>query len=127
MSLAEVLEDSLSAVILTRHTLLEPEVALRVVYDKPPEWGTLHEWQAFGSGFGRETDGSGWWVFSLFYSDTEAADADQPELLDRVRGYTSAIALPGADPPFDSCGEFTSEVRKLPSGSILTGLHNTTG
>jgi hypothetical protein len=90
--IGEALWDTLSAAILPR------DVALDVSHTHPsPQfqhqetWGTLHEWEAVGFGFGRDADGSEWAVISLFYRDLNAAEADVGELVHRMETYETSV------------------------------------
>ena len=130
-SLALSLGGPLSAVLLTRSTVLEPEVAKPPQYEKPDEWGDLHQWEALGMGYGI-SEGVPWMAISLFYPDRDAALADAGELTLRMSDYDSAIplmypdlreeALAGSpDRPFDSiCGTIDATARRDESGSTLT-------
>jgi hypothetical protein len=94
-------------------------------YERPAEWGTLPEWEALGASFSRGDDGP-WWVVSLFYSDPGAADADADELLQRMRGYDTALTElmeRGAwvQQPIDrSCSQLTADVQRYAASSTLT-------
>ena len=92
-SIALALGDPLSAGLFTREAIMDPEVGLSAgfsQFEKPAEWGTLHEWSDMGAGYGRDEEGD-WWVISLFYSDPGAADADADELIQRMWGYDTAL------------------------------------
>jgi hypothetical protein len=71
--LAVSLRQPLSAALLSREAVLEPEeFARKLVYEKPAEWGDLHQWEALGAGYS-VIEGSPWWAISVFYPDPEAA------------------------------------------------------
>ena len=130
-SLALSLGGPLSAALLTRSTVLEPEAAEPPRYEKPDKWGDLHQWEALGMGYGI-SEGVPWMAISLFYPDRDAALADAGELTLRMSDYDSAIplmypdlreeALAGSpDRPFDSiCGTIDATARRDESGSTLT-------
>jgi hypothetical protein len=86
--LAVSLRQPLSAALLPREAVLEPEGFARklLVYEKPAEWGNLHQWEALGAGYS-VIEGSPWWAISLFYPHPEAAEADAGEIIDRMNGY----------------------------------------
>ena len=126
-AIALALDDSLSAVLLTREATLSPEAGVAggfSQYEKPAEWGTLHDWSDMGAGYGRDADGE-WWAISLFYPDQDAADADADELIERMWGYDTALTeLAGRvlpERPIDqSCSELTAETRQHEHGSTLS-------
>ena len=92
-ALALSLGGPLSAALLTRSTVLEPEVVSPPRYEKPDEWGDLHQWEAMAMGYG-VSDDVPWLALSLFYPDPDAAEADAGELTLRTSGYDTAIPLP---------------------------------
>lgn len=130
-SLAASLGDPLSAALLTRSAVLRLERGSSLIYNKPEEWGALHEWEALGAGY-VIADGSTWWGLSLFYPDTDAAGADAEELVRRMRDHKTEISLiyrepskeaPGQEPkyPFDEfCRSLSPHVRSDKNGSTLT-------
>ncbi len=130
-SLAASLGDPLSAALLTRSAVLQPERGSSLIYDKPEEWGALHGWEALGAGY-VIADGSTWWGLSLFYPDPEVAGADAEELVRRMSDHKTEISLihrepskeaPGQDPkrPFDEyCRSLSPRVRSDENGSTLT-------
>ena len=126
-SIALALGDPLSAGLFTREAIMDPEVGLSAgfsQFEKPAEWGTLHEWSDMGAGYGRDEEGD-WWVISLFYSDPGAADADADELIQRMWGYDTAlmelVERGWLQQPVDqSCGELTAEIRQHEHGSTLS-------
>jgi hypothetical protein len=131
--LAVSLRQPLSAALLPRPAVLEPEgFARKLAYEKPEDWGTLHQWEALGAGYG-VTEGIPWWAFSLYYPDAGAAEADASELRERMTGYHTAIiplmypdmseeGLAGAPryPSDQSCSALITDVTKFEDGSVLT-------
>ena len=91
-SLALSLGGPLSAALLTRSTVLEPKVVNPPRYEKPDDWGDLHQWEALGMGYGI-SEGAPWLALSLFYPDPDAAEADAGELALRMSDYDSAVPL----------------------------------
>ena len=126
-SIALALGDPLSAGLFTRETILNPEAGLSAgfsKYEKPAEWGTLHEWSDMGAGYGRGEEGE-WWVLSLFYSEPNAADADADELIQRMWGYDTALTelagqISPQQPVDQSCSQLTAETRQHEAGSTLS-------
>ena len=130
-ALALSLAGPLSAAFLTRSTVLEPEAVSPPRYDKPDEWGDLHQWEAMAMGYG-VSDGVPWLAISLFYADPDAAKADAGELTLRMSDYDSAIPLTHPelreeqlagmpDRPFDSiCGPLNATYSGDGNGSTLT-------
>ncbi|MCH8989813.1 MAG: hypothetical protein IIA92_13540 [Chloroflexi bacterium] len=129
--LAASLRNPLSAVLLTRSMVLEPEVAKPPRYEKPGEWGDLHQWEALGMGYGI-TEGAPWMALSLFYPDPDAAKADAGELTLRMSDYDSALRLTHPElreeqlaamlkRPLDAiCGALNTGYRSDENGSTLT-------
>ena len=126
-SIALALDNPLSAGFFTREAIMDPEVGLSggfSQYEKPEEWGTLHEWSDMGAGYGRD-EGGDWWVISLFYSDPDAADADADELIERMWGYDTSLMefarQVSLQKPIDqSCIELTADARRHEHGSTLS-------
>ena len=126
-SIALALGDPLSAGLLTREAILDYEFGDSVAlsqYEKPAEWGTLHEWSDMGAGYGRGEEGE-WWVLSLFYSEADAAVADADELIQRMRGYDTSLAWlverGWLQQPIDqSCSQLTADTRQHEDGSTLS-------
>ncbi len=126
--LAAALGDPLSAGFLTQEAILDhdtgPPPGLSQ-FEKPAEWGTLHEWSDLGAGYGRGEEGE-WWVISLFYPDPDAASADAEELLQRMQGYESAYPEYVErghliQQPIDhSCSQLTADAQTHEGGSILS-------
>ena len=131
LGIASSLEDPLSAVILTRLSVLEPGYLPALFYDKPTDWGTLNEWDLFAAGYGVSgTDRL--LTVSLYYADPNHAAEDAGELERRIQGYVTIVPqlLPGASPELAAgwpekpyaqmCGPLTSSVSSAGVGSILT-------
>ena len=125
--IALALGDPLSAGLLTREVVLNPESGSPVdlsQFEKPAEWGQLREWSDMGAGYGRSEEGE-WWVLSLFYSDPDAADADADELIERMWGYDTIlpelVERGWLQKPIDqSCSQLTADTRQDEHGSILS-------
>ena len=129
--IAASLRNPLSAVLLTRSTVLEPEGVNQPRYEKPEEWGNLHQWEALGMGYGISGGVPGF-ALSLFYQDPDAAEADWEELTLRMSGYDSAIPLMYPEmreeqlaamlqQPVDAiCGALNAGTRSGEIGSTLT-------
>ena len=126
-SIALALGDPLSAGLLTREAILNHESDGSVVlsqYEKPAEWGTLHEWSDMGAGYGRGEEGQ-WWVISLFYSEPDEAIADADELIQRMQGYDTSLAWlverGWLQQPIDqSCSQLTADTQQHEDGSTLS-------
>lgn len=124
---ARALGDPLSAALFTREELLHSEdpFADLAQYEKPAEWGTLHEWSDLGAGYGRGEEGE-WWIISIFYADPDAADADAEELINRMWGYDTAAAEfveqgGWMQNPIDQwCRDLTADTQAHEGGSILS-------
>ena len=127
---ALALGDPLSAALFTREGVMNPDAGAGLPpglsqYEKPAEWGTLHEWSDMGAGYGRGDEGD-WWVMALFYPDPDAADADADELLQRMMGYDTAfpeLVEQGVlvQRPIDhSCSQLMAAARPHEGGSILS-------
>ncbi len=125
------LRNPLSAALLTRSMFLGPNAAKPPRYDKPEEWGELHQWEAMGIGYGI-SGGIPQLTLSLFYSDPDAAEADAEELTLRMSDYDTAAALMYPDmgepqlaamiqQPVDTiCGALNAGYRSGDFGSILS-------
>ena len=88
--IGEALWDTLSTAIMPRSAALDTSrfsEGQRPHFKEQETWGTLHEWEAVGFGFGKDADGEKWYAVSLFYPDPEAAEADAPELVHRMETY----------------------------------------
>ena len=131
LGIAKSLGDPLSAVILTRPSVLEPEYLPALFYDKLSDWGTLNEWDLFGAGYG-VSDAGQYLTFSLYYPDPAHATQDAEELDRRISSYVTVVPklFPDASPqlaagwpkkPYDQmCGPLTSSTSNAGVGSILT-------
>lgn len=134
-SLALSLGGPLSAALMTRSMVLEPEVVKPPRYEKPEDWGDLHQWEALGIGYGIRDDVP-WMALSLFYPDPAAAEADAEELTLRMSNYESAIPLmypqfreeqlaamlgDGRDQPINAiCRTLDATISSDEIGSVLT-------
>ena len=131
LGIARSLGDPLSAVILTRPSVLEPENLPALFYDKPSDWGTLNEWEIFAAGYG-VSDAGQYLTFSLYYPDPAHATQDAEELERRIPSYVTIVPqlFPDAPPqlaagwpkkPYDQmCGPLTFSTGNAGVGSILT-------
>jgi len=129
--IGETLRNPLSAALLTRSMVLGPDAARPPRYDKPEEWGVLHRWEALGIGYGI-SGGTPQLTLSLFYLDSDAAEADAEELTLRMSDYDTAAALMYPEmgeaqlaamiqQPVDTiCGALNSGYRSGEFGSILS-------
>ena len=126
-NIALALGDPLSAGLLTREAILNHETDGSVVlsqYEKPAEWGTLHEWSDMGASYGRSEEGQ-WWVVSLFYSEPDAAYADADELIRRMRDYDTALTelveRGWPQRPIDqACSQLNAVIQQRENGSTLS-------
>ena len=126
-NIALALGDPLSAGLLTREAILNHETDGSVVlsqYEKPAEWGTLHEWSDMGASYGRSEEGQ-WWVVSLFYSRPGEAVADADELIQRMRGYDTALTelveRGWPQRPIDqACSQLNAVIQQRENGSTLS-------
>ena len=126
-SLSLAMKDPLAAVLLTRSAYLDPEGSEGLFYEtfeKPAEWGELHQWEALGAGYRRQADSTERITFALFYSDPDAAKSDEAELLGRMLDYT--LEHQGGAPgesvkPFMLwCDSLTADAQAQESGSTLS-------
>ena len=131
LAIGRSLGDPLSAVMLTRKSVLEPEHLPALFYDKPTGWGILNEWGLFAIGYG-VSGKDRLLTLSLYYPDPDDAAEDAGELKRRIPHYTTIVPqlLPGAPPqlaegwpekPYlEMCGPLTSSISNDETGSILT-------
>ena len=63
--------------LLTRPSALEPEgfEGFYETFEKPAEWGELHQWEVLAAGYRRDADGTEIITFAIFYTDPDAAEA----------------------------------------------------
>lgn len=131
LGVARSLGDPVSAVILTRPSVLEPGYLPALFYDKPSHWGTLNEWELFAVGYGVSgTDRLR--NISLYYPDPAHAAEDAGELEQRILSYFTIVPqlVPGASPQLAAgwpekpyaqmCGPLISSISNPGIGSILT-------
>ena len=131
LGVARSLGDPVSAVILTRPSVLEPGYLPALFYDKPSHWGTLNEWELFAVGYG--VSGTDRLLnISLYYPDPAHAAEDAGELEQRILSYFTIVPqlVPGASPQLAAgwpekpyaqmCGPLISSVSNPGIGSILT-------
>ena len=126
--IALALGNPLSAALFTREGIMDPDAGLPPglsQFEKPAEWGTLHDWSDLGAGYGRGEEGE-WWVISIFYADPDAAVVDADELLQRMQEYDSAFpefveqGVLVQRPIDHSCSELSAEAQPHEGGSILS-------
>ena len=121
--------DFLSAGVLDRQTVLEPNGADPLEYTKPADWGTLHDWDLFAAGYNASDEGRSL-TLGLFYTDADDASADADELVERMNNYPTNVAerypeatwLVDAWPerPMDRMFmEITSMVESQPEGAVV--------
>lgn len=94
VGIGEALWDALSVAILPRSVALDVSMIAegqQPQFKKQETWGTLHEWESVGFGFGRDADGSEWAAISLYYSDPDAAGDDAGELVHRLETYETSV------------------------------------
>ena len=131
LAISRSLGDPVSAVILTRKSVLEPEHLPALFYDKPTGWGVLNEWELFA--VGHAVSGADWLLtLSLYYPNPDDAAADAGELERRIPHYTTVVPqlLPDAPPELEEgwpekpyaqmCGVLTSSTSDAGDGSVLT-------
>jgi hypothetical protein len=56
-------------------------------FEIPSDWGSLHQYDLLGMGY-RDNGSEQYWDISLYYSDIEAARADGPEMVKRMKSYS---------------------------------------
>lgn len=116
---------------------MEPQGSAQLnddTYEKPEDWGEIHQWEALSSGFS-STESSRWWAISRYYPDSAAAEADSAEMIDRMNGYRTAITplmypnmsnvglAAAAEHPYvinELCTSLTPVYTSDQTGSILT-------
>ena len=135
LRLGETLWDTLSAAILPRSVALDTShisEQQQPQFKKQDTWGTLHEWESAGFGFGRDADGEKWYVISLFYPDPDAAGADASELVHRMETYEASVwpeLLQQGYPkhPFVGCEITSTSHASYLDGSVLTVRYRAPG
>ena len=92
--IGEALWDALSVAILPRSVALDVSGIVegqQPQFEKQETWGTLHEWESVGFGFGRDANGSEWAAISLFYPDASSAEVDVDELVHRMETCETSV------------------------------------
>ena len=121
-AIAAELSDPLTAVLLTRQAALHSDLGIPGDQvpgsnDRPDEWQALHEWEAFGAGFGK-TGETATLRFVLHYPHRDWAELDAEALVERVESY-----LPGLgrwDLVHEFCESWSPSARAHGNGSTLT-------
>ena len=120
--IAAELSDPLIAALLTRQAALHSDLGIPGDQvpgsdDRPERWQVLHEWEAFGAGFGTTAE-TATLRFVLYYPHPDWADLDAEALVERIESY-----LPGLgrwDPVHELCESWSPSVRVHGNGSTLT-------
>ena len=120
--IAAELSDPLTAVLLTRQAALHSDLGIPGDQvpgsdDRPEEWQALHEWEAFGAGFGKTAE-TATLRFVLYYPHPDWADLDAEALVERIESY-----LPGLgqwDRVHEFCESWSPSARVYDNGSALT-------
>jgi len=84
--------------------LIAPDRVLQLDPDTTPtfdlsaaaNWGTLHDYSMFGTGY-LDNGLERYWIISLYYNDKEAAAADSGELVSRLKSYSFNTHLEQAE------------------------------
>ena len=121
-AIAAELSDPLTAVLLTRQAALHSDLGIPGdqvpgTDDRPEEWQALHEWEAFGAGFGTTAE-TAILRFVLYYPRRDWAELDAEALVERIESY-----LPGLgswDLGHQFCQSWSPSVRAHGNGSALT-------
>jgi len=127
--IGEALWDTLSTAIMPRSAVLDTSrfsEVQRAQFEEQETWGTLHEWEAVGFGFGKDADAEKWYAVSLFYPDPDAAEADAPELVHRMETYETVYQDYPEHPFVDTEIVSTSHVT-YEDGSVLTVRYRAPG
>ena len=120
--IAAELSDPLTAALLTRQAALQSDLGIPGdqvpgTDDRPEAWQALHEWEAFGAGFGTTAE-TATLRFVLYYPHPDWAELDAEALVERIESY-----LPGLgrwDLVHDFCESWSPSVRVHGNGSTLT-------
>ncbi len=121
-AIAAELSAPLTAVLLTRQAALHSDLGIPGDQvpgsnDRPEEWQALHEWEAFGAGFGATAE-TATLRFVLHYPHPDWAGLDAEALVERIESY-----LPGLgrwDLVHQFCESWSSSARAHGNGSTLS-------
>ncbi len=89
--IAAELSDPLTAALLTREAALDPDFGIPREQvpgsgDRPEEWEVMHEWEAFGAGFGKTPETTAL-RFVPYYPHRDWAELDAETLVERIKSY----------------------------------------
>jgi hypothetical protein len=86
------------AVLITADRVLQADPDTTPTFDLPAasEWGTLHGYSLFGTGY-LDNGSERYWTISLYYNDKDAATADAGELVSRLESYVFNTHLAQAE------------------------------
>ena len=124
--IAAELSDPLTAALLTRQAALHSDLGIPGdqvpgADDRPEEWQALHEWEAFGAGFGTTAETATLrfvLYYPHYYPHPDWAELDAEALVERIESY-----LPGLgrwDLVHEFCESWSPSVRVHGNGSMLT-------
>ena len=121
-SMAAELSDPLTAVLLTREATLDPDFGIPREQvpgsaDRPEEWEVMHDWEAFGAGFGK-TPETTVLRFVLYYPHWDWAKLDAETLVDRIESYLPGLGERELVHQF--CESWAPSARVQGNGSTLT-------
>ena len=121
-AIAAELSDPLTAVLLTRQAALHSDLGIPGdqvpgADDRPEESQALHEWEAFGAGFGATAE-TATLRFVLHYPHPDWAELDAEALVERIESY-----LPGLgrwDLVHEFCESWSPSAKAHGNGSTLS-------
>ena len=121
-AIAAELSDPLTAALLTREATLDPDLGIPREQvpgsaDRPEEWEVMHEWEAFGAGFGKTPETTAL-RFALYYPHRDWAKLDAETLVERIESYLAGLG--GFELVPQLCESWAPSVRVHGNGSTLT-------
>ena len=121
-AIAAELSDPLTAALLTREATLDPDFGIPLEQvpggaDRPDEWEVMHEWEAFGAGFGKTPEITTL-RFVLYYPHRDWAKLDAETLVARIESYLAGLV--GFELVPQLCESWAPSVRVHGNGSTLT-------
>ena len=121
-AIAAELSDPLTAALLTREATLDPDFGIPLEQvpggaDRPDEWEVMHEWEAFGAGFGKTPETTAL-RFVLYYPHRDWAKLDAETLVARIESYLAGLG--GFELVPQLCESWAPSVRVHGNGSTLT-------
>ena len=121
-AIAAELSDPLAAALLTREATLDPDFGIPREQapgsaDRPEEWEVMHEWEAFGAGFGK-TPETTTLRFALYYPHRDWAELDAETLVERIESYLAGLG--GFELVPQLCESWAPSDRIHGNGSTLT-------